>query len=54
MAWLKKAVASGYYHRAKIKNDRDLEVLRRRDDFQKLMNTQPKSLEPATGPKSEH
>ena len=37
MAWLKKAVAAGYKDAAHMKQDRDLDALRSRTDFQKLL-----------------
>jgi hypothetical protein len=37
MAWLNQAVAAGYPHAAHMKQDRDLDALRDRPDFQKLV-----------------
>jgi serine/threonine protein kinase len=37
MAWLQKAVAAGYKNRARIDKDTDLNCLRDREDFQKLL-----------------
>jgi hypothetical protein len=37
MAWLKKAVAAGYKDAAHMQKDKDLDALRHRDDFKKLM-----------------
>ena len=37
LAWLKQAVAAGYKDAAHMAKDTDLEVLRGRDDFKKLM-----------------
>ncbi|MFI5456727.1 MAG: tetratricopeptide repeat protein [Isosphaerales bacterium] len=37
MAWLKQAAAGGYNNLAHMKQDTDLEILRERDDFKKLM-----------------
>jgi serine/threonine protein kinase/tetratricopeptide (TPR) repeat protein len=37
MAWLKQAVAGGYRHAALIKQDKDLDALRDREDFRKLL-----------------
>ncbi len=37
MAWLKQAVAGGYDNLAHMKQDQDLDILRERDDFKKLM-----------------
>jgi len=37
MKWLKEAVARGYNNVAHIKKDADLDVLRNRDDFKKLV-----------------
>ena len=37
MDWLKRAVAAGYKDVAKMKNDRDLDPLRDREDFKKLL-----------------
>jgi tetratricopeptide (TPR) repeat protein len=37
MEWLRKAVAAGYKNLAHMKQDTDLDPLRKRDDFQKLM-----------------
>jgi hypothetical protein len=36
MAWLKQAIAAGYKDVAHIKEDKDLDSLRERDDFEKL------------------
>ena len=37
MAWLKKAVAAGYKNLEQVKNDKDLDALRLREDFKKLI-----------------
>jgi hypothetical protein len=37
MAWLKQAVAAGYKNTAHLKQDRDLDALRDRTDFAKLL-----------------
>jgi hypothetical protein len=37
MTWLKQAVATGYSDIENIKNDKDLDVLRDRKDFQRLL-----------------
>jgi eukaryotic-like serine/threonine-protein kinase len=37
MAWLKRAVAAGFRNAAHMKKDTDLDALRGRDDFKKLM-----------------
>jgi TPR repeat protein len=37
MAWLTKAVAAGYKDAAHMKKDTDLDFLRDREDFQKLL-----------------
>ena len=37
MEWLKKAVAAGYKDVAQIKKDKDLDALRDREDFKKLV-----------------
>jgi tetratricopeptide (TPR) repeat protein len=37
MEWLRKAVAAGYKDLAVMKKDTDLDVLRKRDDFKKLL-----------------
>jgi tetratricopeptide (TPR) repeat protein len=37
MAWLKQAVAAGYNNAAHMKQDTDLDALRQRPDFQKLL-----------------
>jgi tetratricopeptide (TPR) repeat protein len=37
MAWLKQAVAAGYRHAAQMKQDRDLDALRDRADFARLV-----------------
>jgi tetratricopeptide (TPR) repeat protein len=41
MAWLKQAIAAGYRHVADMKQDRDLDALRDRADFTKLVTTLP-------------
>ena len=38
MTWLKKAVAAGYHDAAHISKDHDLDALRDRDDFKKLLS----------------
>jgi hypothetical protein len=53
MAWLKQAVAAGYKDVAHIKEDKDLDVLRDREDFQALLKTMeagPKRTRKAGGP----
>jgi hypothetical protein len=37
MAWLKQAVAAGYKDAAQMRQDKDLDPLRERDDFKKLL-----------------
>ena len=37
MAWLKQAVAAGYNDAEHMKTDADLDALRDREDFQKLL-----------------
>ena len=37
MAWLKQAVAAGYKDAAHMKQDNDLDSLRHREDFKKLV-----------------
>jgi hypothetical protein len=37
MAWLKKAVAAGYKDGAHMEKDKDLDALRDREDFKKLL-----------------
>jgi hypothetical protein len=37
MAWLKQAVAAGYKDAAHINEDKDLDALRNREDFKKLL-----------------
>jgi hypothetical protein len=37
MAWLKKAVAAGYKDAAHMQKDKDLDALREREDFKKLL-----------------
>jgi hypothetical protein len=37
MAWLKQAVAAGYKNAAHMQKDKDLDALREREDFKKLM-----------------
>jgi tetratricopeptide (TPR) repeat protein len=37
MAWLKQAVAAGYKDLANMQKDKDLDALRQREDFKKLM-----------------
>jgi hypothetical protein len=39
MAWLKQAVAAGFNNAAHLKQDRDLDALRGRADFLKLVTT---------------
>ena len=39
MAWLKQAVAAGYKDVAHMKKDKDLDPLRDRDDFKKLLDS---------------
>jgi tetratricopeptide (TPR) repeat protein len=41
MAWLTKAVDAGYKGRAQLEKDPDLEHLRPRDDFQRLLQSLP-------------
>ena len=38
MAWLQKAVAAGFKDVADLKQDKDLEALRDRTDFRKLVS----------------
>jgi hypothetical protein len=37
MAWLKKAVVAGYKDAAHMEKDKDLDALREREDFKKLL-----------------
>jgi hypothetical protein len=37
MAWLKQAVAAGYNDAAHMSKDNDLDCLREREDFKKLL-----------------
>jgi hypothetical protein len=37
MTWLKQAVAAGYKNAAQLKQDRNLDALRNRADFTKLV-----------------
>jgi hypothetical protein len=37
MAWLTKAVAAGYKNAAHMRKDKDLDALREREDFKKLL-----------------
>jgi hypothetical protein len=37
MAWLKQAVAAGYKDATEIKEDKDLDPLRERADFKRLL-----------------
>jgi hypothetical protein len=37
MAWLRKAVAAGYKNAAHMEKDKDLDALREREDFKKLL-----------------
>ena len=37
MAWLKQAVAAGYKDAAHMERDKDLDALRDREDFKKLL-----------------
>jgi hypothetical protein len=41
MAWLNRAVAAGFEDRAHMAKDADLDMLREREDFEKLMSTLP-------------
>jgi hypothetical protein len=50
MAWLTKAVAAGFSNRAHMEKDTDLDYLRDRDDFKKLLGSLPSS-KPKTPPK---
>jgi hypothetical protein len=45
MAWLPKAVAAGYKDVASIRKDADLDFLRDREDFQKLVAELEKKME---------
>jgi hypothetical protein len=47
MAVLRKAVAAGYRDLESLKNDPDLEPLRRRDDFNQLLAELPTAKPPA-------
>jgi hypothetical protein len=51
MAWLTKAVAAGYQNRAHMEKDPDLDVLRDRDDFRKLLAGLPATKAAAPPPK---
>ena len=46
MAWLTKAIAAGYKNRAHMEKDTDLDALRNRPDFQKLLATLPELAPP--------
>jgi hypothetical protein len=37
MVWLQKAIAAGFKDKTKLKEDKDLDALRNRDDFKKLL-----------------
>ena len=37
MEWLHQAVQAGYTNAVHMRNDTDLDLLRKREDFQKLM-----------------
>jgi hypothetical protein len=37
MAWLKQAIAAGFKNAAHMKEDKDLDALRGRDDYKKLV-----------------
>ncbi len=39
MAWLKQAVSAGYKDVANMKKDKDLDALRDREDFKKLLGS---------------
>ncbi len=43
MAWLTKAVVAGYKDRAHMEKDTDLDFLRSREDFKKLLESLPKT-----------
>ena len=43
MAWLTRAVAAGYQNVAEMKEDADLDALRDREDFKKLVSELKKS-----------
>ena len=45
LQWLQKAVQAGYKDAANMKRDTDLDSLRDRDDFKKLLESIPKSKE---------
>ena len=51
MAWLTKAVAAGYKDRLEMGWDKDLDALRGRPDFQKLLASLPKVTEVAPPPR---
>jgi tetratricopeptide (TPR) repeat protein len=47
MAWLRQAVAAGYKDVARVKKDKDLDALRKREDFKKLLaDLEGKASEP--------
>jgi hypothetical protein len=37
MDWLRKAIAAGFKEVERLKQDKDLDALREREDFQKLL-----------------
>jgi len=47
MAWLKQAVAAGYKKAAHMEKDKDLDALRDREDFKKLLLELKEATEPA-------
>jgi hypothetical protein len=50
MAWLTKAVAEGFNHRARMEKNQDLDALRGRPDFQRLFASLPEPKEVAPPP----
>jgi tetratricopeptide (TPR) repeat protein len=46
MAWLPQAIAAGYKDRAHLENDKDLDALRGRGDFRKLLASLPAASPP--------
>ena len=51
MRWLHKAVQAGWKDAAHMKQDTDLDSLRERQDFKKLLESLPKPKEPAPPPR---
>jgi hypothetical protein len=52
MDWLTKSVTAGYNDAAHMKKDTDLDALREREDFKKLLNALPAPREIAPTPRT--